>query len=80
MADTSYASLPPPLGGDENRGWQFLSVTWVLSSVVVVLLVARFFTRICVIKKVGPDDYWIFLGVVSTMHYRSLLYSENDEA
>ncbi|MCJ1433765.1 hypothetical protein MMC27_003130 [Xylographa pallens] len=60
------ADLPPP-GGDQDIGWQLLVVHCTFAAIVVILLFARLYTRIFVVRAVGLDDYCIIVGVVSTL-------------
>ena len=67
MTDQNSTRFSPPPGGDENRGWQFLVVTWSFFCISFVLLVLRLYTRSRIVKNLGSDDYWIVSGVVSAV-------------
>ena len=65
MANAS--TLLPPAGGDQSRGWEVLLVHSILLAIGIILLFARFYVRIFIVRNVGLDDYFITLGVVSDL-------------
>ena len=70
------SALSPPLDGDKNRGWQLLAVSSIFNGISVILLFARFYTRIFIIGGVGLDDLSIALGVVSDTEESSIYVQE----
>lgn len=72
MASSNSPALSPPPGGDQNRGWQLLVVHSIFSGTVIMLLFARLYTRIFIVRNIGFDDYYIILGVVSDMKSSNL--------
>ena len=65
MPGPTTPTLPPPPGGDQDRGWQLLAVHCTFTGIVTLLLFARLYTRVFIVREVGLDDYFIILGVVS---------------
>ena len=59
------STLLPPAGGDQSRGWEVLLAHPILLAIGIILLFARLYVRVSIVKKIGIDDYFIILGVVS---------------
>lgn len=49
---------------DENRGPKILGVLWALTSLTTVVVVARMYIRIRMLKNFGSDDWLIALSMV----------------
>ena len=64
MADSSGFALPPPPGGDQNRGSQIIIVHSILSGIGAILVLLRLYVRMFIVKKLGMDDYFIVLALV----------------
>ena len=60
------AALLPPSAGDQSKGWQVLLVHAILLGIGIILLFARLYVRAVIVRKVGIDDYFMILGVVSS--------------
>lgn len=59
---------PPPPGPlvrepDEDRGPIITTCLWVFASVAILLQIARLWSRLR-LKKLGWDDYWMFITTV----------------
>ena len=62
----SPGASPPP-DGDRSRGYQDTATHAVLLAVAIILLSARLFTRVFIVKELGLDDLFIVIGVVSSL-------------
>ncbi|KAJ6012693.1 hypothetical protein N7522_003048 [Penicillium canescens] len=65
MSDTSYlggAGLP-----DVNQGWRILLATGITTFVALILVLARFYVRIFIIRNVGWDDYTMALTMLLSL-------------
>ena len=60
----SYNLGPPPAEGDVNRGPALRNVTIVSFTIVVFALVLRMYSRRCIVRQVGWDDYTIIAATV----------------
>ena len=56
--------MKPPPGGDQKRGWQLLATHSTLSGIATIVVFARLYTRITIVKSIGLDDYSIILAAV----------------
>jgi hypothetical protein len=59
MADAQLLSMP-----DENKGPEVLVSCTVVTVVALILVVARMYVRVKVVKSVGLDDYAILASMV----------------
>ena len=60
------ATPPVPAGGDQNKGITVEIVTWVFTSLALITVFLRLFTRLRLTRTPGWDDFWIVLGMVSS--------------
>jgi len=51
--------------GDQNRGPELLAVTWVFTSVALLVVIAKFYTRVKVLHSTGLDDALVILSMVN---------------
>jgi len=51
--------------GDQNRGPELLAVTWVFTSVALLVVIAKFYTRVKVLHSTGLDDVLVILSMVN---------------
>lgn len=58
------APLPP----DVNHGTGLVAVAWVEASLGLVVLLARMYTRVKIVKKMGLDDWTMILATVSVRY------------
>lgn len=49
---------------DENRGPKILGVLWALTSLTTLVVLARMYIRIKLLKNFGSDDWLIVLSMV----------------
>ncbi len=56
----------PPPDGDQNASPGLLATTIMATIITVIILAARFWVRIRIVKKVGWDDWTILLAGVSS--------------
>lgn len=52
---------------DENRGPKILGVLWGLTALTTLVVVARMFIRVRMLKNFGSDDWLIALSMVSML-------------
>lgn len=50
---------------DENRGPKILGVLWSLTALTTLVVMARMYIRIRMLKNFGPDDWLIAVSMVS---------------
>lgn len=55
------STIPPPVGGDRNRGPALIAIFWTECVIALVFLSLRCYARI-LIGNVGKDD-WIMFAV-----------------
>lgn len=68
MAASGSPTPSSPLRGDQNRGWALIAFNATFSGIVLLLLLARLYTRTLIGRNnVGLDDYCIIMAVVSNM-------------
>ena len=48
----------------DNQGTTILKIIWVLTSFTTLLVVARMYVRSVLLRKIGLDDYLIFVSIV----------------
>ena len=56
--------LPVPPGGDQNQGPTVETVTWLFTSIALITVFLRLFTRFRLTRNPGWDDFWIALAMV----------------
>jgi hypothetical protein len=56
------AALPP----DVNLGPGLLQSIWIEMAICTMVLLARFYTRARIVKKIAPDDWVMLIASVST--------------
>ena len=56
--------LPVPSGGDQNQGPTVEIVTWLFTSIALITVLLRLFTRFRLTRNPGWDDFWIVLAMV----------------
>lgn len=61
MMPDSAATLPP----DVNHGAGLVTVAWVEAGLGLVFLLARIYTRVKIVKKMGLDDWTMIFATVS---------------
>ena len=49
----------------DTKGPLVISVTWVFTSLVIVVVAVRFYVRTKILKHVGPDDWLMLLAAVN---------------
>lgn len=59
-----------------NHGAGLLTVVWVESALGLIFLVARIYTRIKIVKKIGLDDWTMIFATVSVKDFRLRLCFE----
>ena len=62
MADTSAVA---PVGGDRDKGPEFIRVAWIECSVAIVFVALRFYSRITYVRKLWWDDWVVLFTLVS---------------
>lgn len=60
ISDMDYA-------GTDDLGPAVLSVAWVFAGISILIVAARFYVRIWIVRKLGIDDYIILLTLVSLL-------------
>lgn len=55
---------PEPAGGDVNRGWALLAVTWGLVALAFVSTALRTWVRARVTRNLGWDDHTMMIAMV----------------
>ena len=55
----------PPAGGDQNQGWELLTVWLSLTVVAGMLVLGRLYSRLFVVRGCCLDDGFIGLAIVS---------------
>ena len=58
---------------DEDRGYTLLVVTWVECTISILLVTLRMFSRAKIIRKVGWDDWFMCISLVSNKPTHSLI-------
>lgn len=66
-------NLPPPPGGDRNRGTTVEIVTWVFTSIALFTVSLRLLTRFRLTYNPAWDDFWIVLGMLFNLAYQILI-------
>ena len=56
--------MKPPFDGDQNRGWGMGACNATFLGVVILLILARLYTKIVVVRGIGLDDYLIIVAGV----------------
>lgn len=59
--------MSPPPDGDRNRGYQSIIVSAISTGLAFVFVVLRLYVRAIMAKRLGLDDLFIVLGLVSTI-------------
>ncbi|KAJ5626328.1 hypothetical protein N7510_002637 [Penicillium lagena] len=59
----------PPGYLEQDKGPKILSVLWTLTGLTTILVVARVWTRIKILKNFGVDDYLIVIAMVLGLAY-----------
>jgi hypothetical protein len=62
--------LPPPT---ENRGPMVLQSTWVMVGIATPVIIARVCARLKQMKKLGWDDWFMILALVSLLKRKDLI-------
>ena len=60
------AVLEAPAGGDQDRAPGILALTWIECSISVIAVTLRIFTRAVIIRRVGLDDIFILVTLVTS--------------
>jgi hypothetical protein len=55
----------PATVGDSGAVRGFLALIWTLASLSIVVVVARFYTRTILVRKVALDDWLMLISLVS---------------
>lgn len=61
------AQQPPPkpdLDPNDDKGPRILGVLWSLTGFTALIVMARVYIRLAVVRSFGLDDYLIVLGIV----------------
>lgn len=58
------ASQYPPGYLEQDKGPKILAVLWTLTGLTTIMVVARIWIRIKILKNFGIDDYLIFIAMV----------------
>ena len=67
MAGLGAPITAPPPDGDQTRGLQIIAGPATLLAISTILLSLRLFTRFVIVKRLGLDDFFVFIGVVSNL-------------
>lgn len=51
----------------QNRGPEILAVSWVFTSLAIIVVSLKLFTRTYILHGLGWDDFFIFLSLVSIL-------------
>lgn len=62
--------LPPPEGGDRDRGSIILGITWTLTLISLIFVCLRMYSRIRLVQRIWWDDWLAVIAVVSFNSYR----------
>lgn len=54
---------------NDNKGPRILSVLWVLTALTTLMVIARIFIRLRMLKNFGVDDYLIVVSMVMSLAY-----------
>jgi hypothetical protein len=57
----------------DNKGPTILTVMWAVTTVAVIFVIARVYTRIVVVKNLGVDDFLITLSMVADTRLQFVL-------
>ena len=52
------------IGEDDNRGPELLAVIWVFTVLALVVVVAKFYTKVKILHDLGLDDLFIILSTL----------------
>ena len=55
----------PPTGGDHNRGPILANIIIIIDVLATISVLARMYVRSRIVKKIGLDDVFIVLSIVS---------------
>lgn len=69
---SAFTPLPPPPDGDVNKGPAILAVAWFQFPIALAFVAARMYTRRCLLRNVGWDDWTIVIALVSSPQTRKL--------
>ncbi len=58
-------ALKVPTDGDRNQGPTVEVVTWVFTSIALITVLLRLFTRLRLTRNPGWDDFWIVIAMVN---------------
>ncbi len=64
----------PPAGGDRNTGPALAATIIVFDVLATISVLARLYVRSRVVKKIGLDDVFIVMSLVSIAHLIELEY------
>ena len=57
-------AVPVPIGGNQDRGPQYVTIAWAECILASVFVALRFYTRLVYIKRIEWDDWFILLTLV----------------
>lgn len=50
--------------GDYNRGVYYLAIGWVLTSIAIIVVCTRLYSRAYITRSIGSDDYAVVISMV----------------
>jgi hypothetical protein len=75
-SEISQTSMGPDSLGDADHptdiSWSSLGPALVLSSLAMILVVLRWYTRVSIVGKVGVDDYFLTVAMVGAIAIKYL--------
>lgn len=48
-----------------NRGPELLAITWVFTVLALLVVIAKFYTKVKILRGLGIDDFLVVLSMVS---------------
>lgn len=59
--------VAPPAGGDQSRGHELLIVIWIFTILALIVVVAKVFTKVKILKDAALDDVLTVFSLVRTV-------------
>ena len=63
--------LAPPPGGNQDRGPTLIAVTWTFTAMALVVVGAKVYTRLKIVRETALGDLFTMLSMVSLSFYEA---------